>query len=365
MRESSASTADVLVIGCGLIGLASAAAAAECGFSVQVVGEARSGAASLAAAGLLAPSIERADGQASEFATAARDRYPDYLDWLRDRTGLDVPLNRDGIIQVALSEAGVRGLRRAMSEDAEWLDAHSLRELEPALAHGLGGVLHPLDGCVDNVRLYEAIRRLVEGHPRIAVVADTIVRIGFTGSAVESEGAAGTRYVSDRVVLAAGAWSSGIVGLPRALPVEPIRGQMIAYHGCPLRRAIYGPTGYVVPRPSGRTLVGATSEHAGFDSITTPEGITKLRRTAAEVLPQLAGQDPVDAWSGLRPMSADLHPILGFDPDEARLIYATGHSRNGILMTPLTADCVAALLVGDATPADISAFEISRFESAG
>ena len=356
-------SADVLIIGTGLIGLACANAAAARGLSVLLVGQSRPGAASLAAAGLLAPSIEREDGHAGDFATTARDRYPTYIDWLRDATGIDVPLNRDGIVQVALNEAGVRGLRRSMSEHAEWLEHDALVELEPALAHALGGVLNPTDGCVDNVRLFEALEIVVTRNASIARADDTVIRIELTPSAVNVVGTSGTTFAAEKVVLAAGAWTATIAGLPRPIPVEPVRGQMIAYSGSPLRRAVYGPTGYLVPRPTGRTLVGATTERVGFESTTTPEGYERLRRTAAEVLPTLTGVQPIDSWAGLRPMSADLQPILGSDPDEHRLIYATGHSRNGILMTPLTGDCVAALLVGEAPPANIEPFSIARFRS--
>ena len=355
-------TTDVLVIGSGLIGLACAAAAAERGLDVRVVGESRVGAASIAAAGLLAPSIEREDGHASDFGVAARDRYPTYVEWLRDTTGLDVPLSRDGIIQVALNEAAVRGLKRAMSSDARWLDARELIELEPALSHGLGGVLNPVDGSVDNVRLFEALRVAVERSPRISITEDTVVAVKF-GRAAEAVGRTGKTYAANMAVLAAGAWSTMIDGLPRAIPVEPVRGQMIAYTGSPLRRPVYGPTGYVVPRTDGRTLVGATTERAGFESVTTPEGIAKLERTAGEILPQFANVQPSDAWAGLRPMSEDMQPILGPDPDEPRLLYATGHSRNGVLMTPLTGDCIAALLAGEPTPADIGEFSIVRFHT--
>jgi len=102
-------------------------------------------------------------------------------------------------------------------------------------------------------------------------------------------------------------------------------------------------------------------ERTGFESVTTAEGIDRLRRTAAEIIPAFASLDPVSAWAGLRPISSDLQPILGADPAEERLIYATGHSRNGVLMTPLTADCISAILAGEAPPADISAFSIERF----
>lgn len=359
-NDSSRTAPDVLVIGVGLIGLACASAAADRGFNVQLVGRTQNGQASLAAAGLLAPSIERGEGAGSDFGVAARDRYPDYLASLRERTGIDVPLNRDGIIQVALNDAGVRGLRRAMPDGAEWLEHADLVELEPALSHGLGGVIHPIDGSVDNVILFEALLKLVIEHPRISVVDDLVAEISFSPF-VAAIGRSGATYFAERAVLCAGAWSTTIAGLPRDLPVEPVRGQMVSYDGAPLRRAVYGPTGYVVPRVSGRTLVGATMERTGFESETTPEGIDRLRRTAAEIIPPFANAEPLDAWAGLRPISRDLHPILGPDPSEERLIYATGHSRNGVLMTPLTGDCIAAMLVGDAAPADISAFSIERF----
>jgi glycine oxidase len=357
--NSSPHSPDVLVIGGGLIGLACAMAAALRGFNVRVIGASRTGESSVAAAGLLAPSIEREEGSASDFSIAARDRYPSYIEWLREYTGHDVSLNRDGIIQLAVNEAGVRGLRRAMPIEAEWLDAPQLTELEPALSHGLGGVLHPTDGSVDNVQLLSALRVAVEREPRITVADDVINELRFARS-VEAIGRT-TIYTADRLVLAAGAWSSTIAGLPRRIPVEPVRGQMISYRGSPLRRAVYGPTGYLVPRTTGRTLVGATMERVGYECVTTPSGIARLERTAAEVLPHLAGVRPLDSWAGLRPVSADLHPILGPDPDEPRLLYATGHSRNGVLMTPLTGDCIGALLAGESAPTDIGAFSITRF----
>jgi glycine oxidase len=109
--------------------------------------------------------------------------------------------------------------------------------------------------------------------------------------------------------------------------------------------------------------VGATAERVGFDPAITSDGIARLTRTAAEIIPDFRTVEPVHAWAGLRPISADLQPILGPDPDEPRLLYATGHSRNGILMTPLTGDCVGALLVGQATPASITEFSIARFDA--
>ena len=362
MPLTASSSTDVLVVGAGLIGMACASAVAERGFSVRLVGESRPGESSLAAAGMLAPSVERADGPADEFGIAARDRYPAYVDWLRGRTGIDVPLNRAGIVQAAMTEAGVRGLQRAMPAQAEWLDARSLRSLEPSLGHTLGGVYHAHDGATDNVLLHRALSAVVESNPRIDISRCGVTSISFAPS-VRAVCNDGSIYSADRVVLATGAWASTLTGLPRVIPVEPVRGQMISYAKTLVERCIYGPTGYIVPRPDGRTLVGATTERVGFEPVTTQEGIDKLKRTAVEILPMLAGLEPASAWAGLRPMSADLHPILGPDPEEPRLFYATGHSRNGVLMTPITGECTAALLSGESSPVDISAFSISRFAS--
>ena len=126
------------------------------------------------------------------------------------------------------------------------------------------------------------------------------------------------------------------------------------------RRVIYGPGAYIVPRGQ-RILVGATLERAGFDPSTTPAALAELRRGAAAIWPAIAELPMASSWAGLRPVTPDLLPIIGPDPDHPCLIYACGHSRNGILMAPLTADCVAAIVAGSAPPADLTPFRVDRF----
>jgi glycine oxidase len=143
---------------------------------------------------------------------------------------------------------------------------------------------------------------------------------------------------------------------------------MLAYAGSLLRHVVFGPRGYIVPRisradtiPSGETLVGATSERVGFELGTTVQAATSLAAAGADILPPLAAMAPVRQWSGLRPMTPDLLPIIGPDPDQPSVLYACGHSRNGVLMAPLTAQCISAIVRGEPAPRDITPFAIARF----
>ncbi|MGH9420172.1 MAG: FAD-dependent oxidoreductase, partial [Thermoanaerobaculia bacterium] len=164
-------------MGGGLIGLASAAALAERGVSVTLIRDHRRGEASPAAAGMLAPSVERASGPEHDFAVAARDRYPAYLAFLADRTGIQVPLNRLGILQVALSAKGIKGLKKTALSTALWLDAREVRELEPALSHGIGAMFNPDDGAVDNTALLSALETFASRSSTITMIDDAVVGV--------------------------------------------------------------------------------------------------------------------------------------------------------------------------------------------
>lgn len=354
--------ADVTVIGAGLIGLASALEIAGRGCTVALVAQPRPGEASIAAAGMLAPSVERATGPAHHFAMASRDRYPAFLDALDERTGRRVPLNRLGVLQVAVNTAGVRGLRRGMPPHAQWLDQRQLAELEPALADALGAVLSPGDGAVDNRLLHDALHHAATSDARInrVIGAATRIEVGDTSCTVAV--AKGVTVTSAHVVLAAGAWSGLVPGATLASAVVPVRGQMMSLGDAPLRHVAYGPRGYLVPRANGQTLAGSTMEHVGFTPHTTHAGLVRIRSAAAEICPALGDAPVTSTWAGLRPATPDLLPLLGADPEHERVIYACGHSRNGVLLTPATAHVVADLVTG-ATPAhNISQFRPDRFK---
>jgi glycine oxidase len=365
-RAGDPAAADLIVIGAGIVGLCTALSLSDRGLRVCLIGEARPGEASPAAAGILGPSLEDTHGPQTPasvhaFALAARDRYVEYLPDLIERSGLSVSFNRLGILEAAMDTAAAEALRQ--SRAGEWVDGRRLTALEPALEHAAGAIFFELDGAVDNVAMLRALRTAAECASYIVRIHETVAHIIVGEDGVTCTTADGEVYHAPRAVLAAGAWVSEIDGLPRALPISPLRGQMLAV-GAPAERrprhVIYGPRAYIVPRAE-RIAIGATLERVGFDVATTAAALADLRAGAAEIIPALAQAPMLSSWAGLRPATPDLLPIIGPDPDSPALIYACGHSRNGILMAPLTADCITALVVGDAPPVDVGPFRVDRF----
>lgn len=349
----SKSTADVLVIGDGVIGLATAIAIARAGGSCRILGRGTPGAASAASAGLLAPSLGDAERGFRSFMSASRDRYPAWLHWLAQRTGIEVTLDRSGIIQVGAEETA------PPRDGIERLDATALEKLEPALTSHSGALLYHDDGYVDNVSLLAALREAARCEWSIDVVEGRVAAIqpGIDSCTATMED--GRTQLGRVVVLAAGAWIALLVGTPRPVPVEPVRGQMLLLHGAPIRHAVSAGGAYLVPRGES-TLVGSTLERVGFDCTTTSAALERLRLAAVAAVPSLHDAPVQSAWAGLRPMTPDARPIIGRDPDLPSVFYACGHGKNGILLAPITAECIASLIGGSSPPVDISPFDIQR-----
>jgi glycine oxidase len=172
----------------------------------------------------------------------------------------------------------------------------------------------------------------------------------------------GERIDCEAVVLASGAWSGTIAGLPRSLPVAPVKGQMVAlWTDLHLNRLLQSPDCYIIPRSGERILVGATVEHAGFDARTTAGGIETMLSAARRLVPALADAELSETWAGFRPGTPDDLPILGPEPRLPGLVYATGHFRNGILLAPITADLIAAISAGEEATFPLDAFLVERF----
>jgi glycine oxidase len=297
-----------------------------------------------------------ADPTFRRFMRASRDRYPAWIHWLAERTGIEVTLNLDGIVEIQPDPAGDGGV----DEEVSQLGPGELRQLEPALAGHERAAFHQNDGYVDNVTLLRALREAVRCEWSIDFVDGRGASVGASrdGCSVRTED--GRTLRGGIVVLAAGAWSSLVAGLPRYPRVEPVRGQMLLLDRCPLSHAVSSPDAYLVPR-DGRLLVGSTLERVGFDSRTTDTAREHLRNAALAAVPGLAEATIARSWAGLRPMTPDGRPILGPDPDTPTVVYACGHGKNGILLAPLTAECVAAAITREPVPFDLGSFAVTRF----
>ncbi len=362
---SSSDFYDVVVLGDGIVGLACARATAARGLATCLVGRRRPGVASIAAAGFLAPTVEPVRGRAFLFTLAARDRYRSFLDELREVTGHEVPFALDGVLRIADTEREAATLAKSADSSTHWHSASEVAELEPALHAPFGGLFHAGDGMVDNQRLMGVLNAAVarQGIRRHDAQG---IRVELVGNEAVLHLDTGERIRSRHLIIAAGAWAPHLPGLPRPLPIRPLRGQMMALAAVPtLRRPVFGHGGYLVPRAADRqVIVGSTAEAVGFAPGTTDAALAGFRVTAARLIPALARADEARTWSGFRPMTLDGLPIIGADPDVPAILYAAGHSRNGILLAPLTGDVVAALAVGDDPGHDLSPFSMSRFSPA-
>jgi glycine oxidase len=300
----------------------------------------------------------------------ARSGYAAFVEAIESETGIAIHLRTDGTLVVALeADEAARLERRARAQRerelrAEWLEPAETRALEPAITADALGALHlPDDHQVDNLALVRAAAAAVRARPAI----DVRVRAAVMAVRVEKGRVTGVRLAAatvaaDLVVLATGAWTATIGGLPRRVAVRPVKGQMAALlPSAPLFRRVVGGRGvYCVPRDDGRVLVGATVEEAGFDVTVDAAAVEGLLAAAAAVVPGLAAAPLHSRWAGLRPGTADDLPLLGADPELEGLIWATGHYRNGILLAPLTAEVVTALAEGEAPPVDLTPFAPDR-----
>ncbi len=363
---------DAVVVGAGIVGAATARALAARGRRVLLLDRAMPGSeASGAAAGMLAPQIEvLADDPILPLAIAARGRYSDLVAELDRRTGVNVGYHAGGSVQVALDGDEVATLQEqvgaqcALGLRAEWLDPAALRRRHPGVGSAaLGALLAPDDARVNNVTLTAALLADAIRYGAEVVDHENVTGLIVTGARVTGVETARRRYAAAAAVVACGAWSPALKGVPRPLPIEPVRGQIAVVtwpQGEPTG-VLFGRHVYVVPRGED-ALLGSTMESAGFAKDTTPGGLAQVFTGTTALLPSLAAQRVHRTWAGLRPLTPDGRPLIGEDPDVAGLWYATGHGRKGILLGPLTGEIVRDLMLDGSTSWDIAACAVTRFD---
>ena len=381
---------DAVFVGGGVVGLACAWRAAQRGARVCVLERAEPPAgATNVAAGMLAPVGELTFGEREllDLTLASGALWADFAAAVEGAGGEATGFRQCGALHVALDrdEAGElrrhHDLQRELGLEAEWLTPRQCRELEPGLVPTFaGGVLAGAEASVDPRALalsLAAALRAAGGELRTGTEAidglwdgERLAGVRTTPSSTTNptdalppyaskrrEGGGGVDVYADAVVLCSGAWSGQTAWLPDGArpPVRPVKGETVelrprAGEGAPASRIVASERVYLVPRPDGRLIVGATQEERGFDTVVTAGGVHELLREAYRVLPDIAEMEFAGAIAGLRPGTPDNLPIVGRGAVDG-LVLATGHFRNGILLAPLTADAVAATLAGTAPPA--------------
>jgi glycine oxidase len=360
---------DVIVIGAGPIGAACARELALASRRVLVIERGEElGQAWRAAAGMLAPQIEtNQDESVLEFGLAAREHYTDLAEALRETTGIDIGLWREGIAWVADGEEEAGDLRsrvafqRQQGHLCDWLDPDEVQTRWPWLGQTTGALWAPHDGALEPAKLVEAL--LVDAKRLGALVLpDLVTEVDQRGDRVVGVIGREGRYAAPDVVVAAGAWSGGIEGMPRPLSVAPVRGQMAAlpWPSAASRAIVYGKGGYLVAR-GDEAIVGSTMEYVGFRPEVTSSGLARVFASVTALCPSLTRAEVRRTWAGLRPVTPDGAPILGAEPRLEGLWYATGHGRNGILLAGLTGRVVRQLLAGEPTEQDVLPFSPTRF----
>ncbi|SED87313.1 glycine oxidase [Streptomyces sp. 2131.1] len=383
MRIRRTDGSDVLVIGGGIIGLVTAWRAAQRGLAVALADPEPGGGAARVAAGMLAAVTELHYGEETLLGLnlASAERFAAFTAELEEASGRDIGFRACGTLAVALDaddRAHLRELhelQRRSGLESEWLTGRECRRLEPMLAPGVrGGLRVDGDHQVDPRRLAAALLTACERAgvlfhrrraDRLSVVADRAA-----GAVLDD----GTEVAAGQVVLAAGSLSGRLAGVPAHVlpPVRPVKGQVLRLTVPPayapflsrtVRAVVRGSHIYLVPRENGELVVGATTEEMGWDTTVTAGGVYELLRDAHELVPGITELPLTETRAGLRPASPDNAPLLGRTALPG-LHLATGHGRNGVLLTPVTGDAMASLLADGELPEAARPFSPGRFSPA-
>lgn len=364
----------ILILGGGVIGLSCAYEALRRGFDVTVVeaGEC-GGQASGAAAGMLAPYSENIEFP-DDFFRLCVDSLQLYPDWqlsIKEVTGSNFEYTKSGSLYAVYHEADLsaieqrRNWQNEFGAKAEVVTGHALRTLEPEISSDVIAALHsPVESHVhapDYVKALEeaCIRLGAKIHEQCGQVTPEL-----TAEGIVVRCANGVTVSADRLVVCVGAWGGALeqtFGI--RIPIYPIRGQICAYDSPQkiVRHMVFCSQGYLVTKEHGQLVCGASEDLAGFDTSWTEKGISRLLTWNKRLFPDLEKLDPILRWAGLRPATQDGYPLIGELPTDRRVIFACGHYRNGILLSPVTAKHVGDLLEGKADEELLAAFAPDRF----
>ncbi len=366
-------TADVIVVGAGVIGLATGYEMSRRGARVLVLDARGIGqGATHASAGMLTPHTET-DGLAPLWQLGVRslDLYDAFVGQVREDSGMDVEYRRCGSLHLAVTAAQAADLEKRARHlqtagvPVEMLDARQVRALEPNVQEDVeAAMLVPSHGYVAAGALAAAMHAAGTAQG-MRVAVERVLSVASHPAGIRVETQAGPIH-APAVVMAAGSWVARVpVDGDPTLPIRPVRGQLLQleWPAAPLSRIVWGPDCYLVPWRSGALLVGATVEEAGFDERATTAGVRDLLEAACDTLPQAWQAAFAGVRVGLRPATPDGLPVIGASSRLPGVFYAAGHFRNGVLLAPVTGVLVADLVLGQPTDVDLAPFRPGRFEN--
>lgn len=364
-------TFDVAIIGGGAIGDAIAFELAAEKLRVVVLDRQQPGReASWAAAGMLSPGPDSPEAlPMTPLARESFQLYPEFVSAIEDVSGKSTAFLRQGTLEIfpgphgELEREKMAAEYRRLGLAIEAISFEAARKIEESLGPAARVAAWLADEAVLDPRLLmEAVLSAARGRGveirSDCPVTSVLVERNHCSGVV----AGGEKIAAKYVVVAAGCFSAGIDWLARYAPTRPVRGQMLALRagGLRLRGVVRSEKGYLVPRRDGRIIAGSTLENAGFEKHVTPGGVRQILEGVLELVPGLAGAEILETWAGLRPGTPDNLPILG-PTDIEGLLVATGHHRNGILLTPVTARLLREWIVRGETSFNAEAFSPLRF----
>jgi glycine oxidase len=376
---STAGQADVVIVGGGVIGCCIAYYLTLGGARVTLLerGHLASGASGVAA-GMLAPQVEAPFADPFfEVCLLGRAEHAPLAEALLEDVGLDVEFRRTGILRVASTESERVDLQRmlrwqaARGLAAEWVDSDDLGMCEPLLKGVAGrllagGLWLANEGQVRGPRLVQALAQAALQRGASFFEGTPVIDIATSGERVTGVRTPTGLVEADTVILAAGVWSPDLTrGLGVDLPVVPVKGQILSLRGLGRapKQVIWSGECYLVPRPDGEIVLGATEEEGNYDARPTLAGFNRLTEAALEVVPAVGGFSVDGFWAGLRPAAPDRFPIVGWAPGVRGLFLATAHYRNGVLLGPLTGRRVADHILHSADLVEFAPFGAERFNS--
>ena len=350
----------IIIIGAGAIGMMQARELAQAGVEVTLIDKGLCGQeASWAGGGIVSPLYPwRYSEPVTALATWSQGYYGNLAESLEAESGVDPELTRHGLMMLSIEDQ-TEALEWAKTHNswAELIGKDDIYKLEPSLREGVNDALWmPQVGSIRNPRLMRALYKSIKNEPLVNVIEESAVSGLVMKAGVVTGVTVKDKVINaDKVVVTAGAWSGGLLGLiDVSLPVEPVRGQMILFNAKPgvVNRVVLSDGKYVIPRRDGRVLAGSTLEYVGFDKQTTDQAKQQLADTAIDMFPALAEAQIEHHWAGLRPGAPNGIPFIGAVPGVDNLYINAGHFRNGLVLAPAAVRVMTSLLLGNNSPVD-------------